>query len=58
MNPESYESAEVNIMKNLMENKISLIKSDGGVLNGVINPDVSFDVLLTNPPVYPSYDTQ
>lgn len=55
LSDESYQSALNNIEMNKLEN-ISLIKSSGGIIKGVISPETSFDAVLCYPPTYPEGD--
>lgn len=52
INESSIKSATRNISTNHLSSKIQLLKSQGGILNGVIDEGSSFDVLLTYPPTY------
>ncbi len=48
------EYAENNIKRNHLEEKIKLIDSKGLILNGVIPKGTQVDIIITNPPYYPS----
>jgi methylase of polypeptide subunit release factors len=48
----SYHSAESNFQRNTLSNRISLIKSRGGIMSGVIKDGSRFDALFTYPPTY------
>ncbi|MCE7734422.1 MAG: RlmF-related methyltransferase [Candidatus Heimdallarchaeota archaeon] len=52
INESSIDSAERNISTNNMSHKIQLLKSEGGILEQVIEIGSSFDALLTYPPTY------
>lgn len=52
INESSIKSAERNISTNNLSHKIQLLKSEGGILNKVIEIGSSFDALLTYPPTY------
>ncbi len=54
---ESLISARNNVNKNKLQNKITLVKSDFGILSNVVDHNEKFDGLLVNPPYYPSYDS-
>lgn len=51
----SYQSAKANISHNGLDT-IHLIKSKGGIIDGVIDPTENFDAVLCYPPTYPEDD--
>ncbi len=55
INQKSLDFAHNNIKNNQLDDKITLLKSDGGILKGVIN-DKKYDVLVCYPPMYPDSD--
>lgn len=56
INDLSYEYASDNIKENNLDDKITLLKSTSGVLEGVVDPNKNYDALITYPPVYPEED--
>ena len=53
INAESYESAKKNIQQNKLEKKITLFKSNGEIIKGII-PKGDYAALVSYPPIYPS----
>ncbi len=56
INSLSYEYAANNIQENDLDDRITLLKSTGGILDGVVDPEKTYDALITYPPVYPEMD--
>jgi 23S rRNA A1618 N6-methylase RlmF len=56
INDTSFEYAANNIRENNLDSRITLLKSIGGILDGVVDPNKNYDVLITYPPVYPEKD--
>lgn len=51
---EYYENAKRNIIQNSLQDRIHLIKSSGGIVEGVIPKGLNFDAIISNPPYLPS----
>ncbi|WXG41194.1 MAG: RlmF-related methyltransferase [Candidatus Freyarchaeum deiterrae] len=51
---EYYENAKRNIIQNSLQDRIHLIKSYGGIIDGVIPSGLNFDAIISNPPYLPS----
>mgnify|MGYP005839443857 CR=1 FL=1 len=51
---EYYENAKRNIIQNSLKDRIHLVKSSGGIVEGVIPNGLNFDAIISNPPYLPS----
>ena len=56
INDLSHEYASNNVKENNLDAKITLLKSTGGVLEGVVDPTKNYDALIAYPPGYPEKD--
>ncbi|MDH5402118.1 MAG: RlmF-related methyltransferase [Candidatus Heimdallarchaeota archaeon] len=54
----SIDSANHNISLNNLGNSIQLIKSNGEIIDGLIEKNDNFDVIICYPPTYPDSDTK
>lgn len=57
INELSYKSALTNIRNNNLEDKITLLKSEGGIIDGVVDKSDKYDALICYPPTYPDKDS-
>ncbi|MHA2402476.1 MAG: RlmF-related methyltransferase [Candidatus Kariarchaeaceae archaeon] len=52
----SFKSAQLNVLNNNLQHRITLTKSEGGIIRDVISENSHFHALVTYPPLYPDYD--